>query len=59
MKKYCDGISEVCHEIIKDGHRLGIITDEEKKEFEADCFVSEPEKSQAVPKTVILEHASA
>jgi len=59
MKKYRDEIAEVCHEIVKDGHRLGIVTDEEKKEFETDCFVSEPEKSQAVPKTVILEHATA
>ena len=59
MKKYRDEIADVCHEIVKDGYRLGIVTDEEKKEFEADCFASEPEKSQAVPKTVILEHATA
>jgi len=59
MKKYRDEIAEVCHEIIKDGHRLGIVTDEEKKGFEADCFISEPEKTQVVPKTVILEHATA
>jgi len=56
MKKYRDEIAEVCHEIIKDGYLLGIVTDEEKNEFEADGFVSETEKSQVVPKTVILEH---
>ena len=59
MKKYRDDIAEICHEIIKAGHHLGIVTDEEKKEFESDCFVSEPEKSQTVPKTVILKHKTA
>jgi len=59
MKKYRDEIAEVCHEIVKDGYRLGIITNEEIKEFEADSFVSEPEKLKAVPKTEIMKHATA
>jgi hypothetical protein len=59
MKKYRDDIAEVCHEIVKDGYRLGIVTDEEKNEFEADSITSEPDKSQTVPKTVILEQATA
>jgi len=43
MKKYRDEIAQVCHEIVKDGHNLGIINNAEMKEFEADCFVQEPE----------------
>ena len=56
MKKYRDEIAEVCHEIVKDGYRLGIVTDDEMTEFEADSFVSEPEKPPVVPKT---EYAAA
>jgi ATP-dependent protease HslVU (ClpYQ) peptidase subunit len=43
MKKYRDEIAMACHEIVKDGHSLGIINDAEMKKFEADCFVEEPE----------------
>jgi nucleoid-associated protein YgaU len=46
MKKYRDEIAGICHEIVKDGYRLGIVTDDEMKEFEADGFVPEPETSQ-------------
>jgi len=56
MKKYRDEIAEVCHEIVKDGYSLGIVTDDEMKEFEADCFVSEPETAPAAPKTVATGH---
>ena len=59
MKKYRDEIAEVCHEIVKDGYRLGIVTDDEIREFETDSFVCEPETSQEVPKTVVLEHGTA
>jgi hypothetical protein len=59
MKKYRDEIAEVCHEIVKDGYRAGMVTDDEMKEFEADSFVSEPEKKQTAPKNTILEHATA
>ena len=41
MKEYRDDIAMVCHEIVKDGHSLGIINDAEMKEFEADCFAKE------------------
>ena len=61
MKKYCDEIAMVCHEIVKDGHNLGIINNAEMKEFEADCFVEEPEtayKTGAEP-SVKLEQASS
>jgi hypothetical protein len=58
MKKYRDEIAEVCHEIVKDGYSLGIVTDDEIKEFEADSFVSVPEKPQSVPKTAVMEHAA-
>jgi len=58
MKKYNDEITEVCREIVKDGYRLGKVTDDEIKEFETDNLVSEIEKTQAVPKTAIIEHAT-
>jgi len=53
MKKYRDEIAEVCHEIVKDGYRLGIVTDDEMKEFETDSFVSEPETAPAASETEI------
>jgi len=58
MKKYCDEITEVCREIVKDGYRLGKLTDDEIKKFEADNPVSEIAKTQAVPKNVIIEHTT-
>jgi hypothetical protein len=58
MKKYRDEIAEVCHEIVKDGYRLGIVTDDEIREFETDSFVSESETVPVVPKTESAEHIS-
>jgi len=58
MKEYRDEIAMVCHEIVKDGHNLGIINDAEMKEFEEDCFAEEPKtkyKTEADP-SVKLEH---
>jgi hypothetical protein len=52
MKEYRDDIAMVCHEIVKDGHSLGIINDAEMKKFEADCFAKEPKttyKTEADP----------
>jgi len=59
MKKYRDEIAEVCHEIVKDGYRLGIVTNDEIKEFEADSFIPEPKKSKVAPKIKIMKHATA
>ncbi|MDR2952009.1 MAG: hypothetical protein LBU82_02070 [Treponema sp.] len=59
MEKYRDEIAEVCHEIVKDGYRLGIVTDDEMKEFEADSFIPDPEKAQPVPKAPAMEQATA
>ena len=59
MKKYRDEIAEICHEIVKDGYRLGIVTDDEMKEFETDSFVSEPEKTPTASKTEVTEHLTA
>jgi hypothetical protein len=42
MKKYRDEIALVCHEMIKDGHALGLISDGEMREFEENAFVSVP-----------------
>jgi len=59
MKKYRDEIAEVCHEIVKDGYLLGIVTDDEMKKFEADSFVSEPETTPAAIKTEITKQVHA
>ena len=48
MRRFRDEIAEVCYEMVADGHRLGIISDEEMREFEADCFVGEPEAGSPV-----------
>ena len=56
MKKYRDEIAEICHEIVEGGYRLGIITNDEMREFEADSFVSEPETT---PKTDLTKHITA
>ena len=62
-KKYRDEIAKICHEIVKDGHLLGKITDTEIREFETDCFVSdlksdEPEPVHVVRNTIGMEHAT-
>jgi len=51
MKKYRDEIAEICHEIVEDGYRLGIVTADELKDFEADSFVPEPETAPPTTKT--------
>ena len=33
----------VCHDMMKDAHSVGGVTDAEMREFEADCLVQEPE----------------
>jgi hypothetical protein len=60
MKKYRDEIAMVCHEMIKDGYQLGIVTDAEMEDFEKGCFVDEPDitpQSANAPKTVTLAFA--
>jgi len=59
MQKYRDEIAEVCHEIVKDGYSLGIITDDEMTEFEADCLVQEPETAYTAEKTPKTEYVAA
>ena len=41
MKTYRDEIAMLCHEIVEDGYRSGLISDIEMREFEADCFIKE------------------
>jgi DNA-binding transcriptional regulator YiaG len=42
MKKYRDEIAMVCHEIMKDGQNAGLVSEEEMREFEENCFEEEP-----------------
>ena len=43
MEKYRDEIAMLCHETMKDGYKLGLVSDSEMEEFEKNCFVSVPE----------------
>jgi len=54
-----NSIAEICHEIVEDGYRLGMVTDAEMKEFEKDSFVSEPEPVHEVKSTIAMKHAIA
>jgi DNA-binding transcriptional regulator YiaG len=57
MKKYRDEIAEVCHEIVEDGYRSGIISAAEMREFEADCFVEEQEAAYKAENRLELKPA--
>jgi hypothetical protein len=59
MKKYRDEIAGICHEIVEDGYRLGIVTEDEMREFEADSFVADPAPIQETQKTAAMEHVTA
>ncbi|MDR1950481.1 MAG: hypothetical protein LBQ38_13910 [Spirochaetaceae bacterium] len=56
MKEYRDEIAMICHEIVIDGHRLGLVSDAEMREFEENCFVSTSEPAKEVPVTVEAGH---
>jgi len=61
MRKYCDEIAQVCHEIVEAGYHAGIIDEAELKEFEDDCFVKvkvEKPGQDYVPEKS-LEHVTA
>jgi DNA-binding transcriptional regulator YiaG len=42
-KQYRDEIAMVCHDMMKDAHSVGGVSDAEMREFEADCLVEKPE----------------
>jgi len=44
---------------VVDGYRAGIIDEAELREFEADCFVEEPEQGYAAEKSLEMERATA
>jgi hypothetical protein len=43
MKKYRDEIAMVCHEIVRDGQSIGLVSEKEMREFEENCFMEESE----------------
>jgi len=43
MREYRDEIAEVCHEIVADGYRTGMIDEAELREFEDGCFIEAKE----------------
>jgi len=48
--KYESELLQVIHEDMKGMHQLKIIGDAEMEEFEADCFVQEPETAYSTEK---------
>ncbi|MDR1787554.1 MAG: hypothetical protein LBR16_03800 [Treponema sp.] len=46
MKQYRDEIAMVCHEMMEDGYRLGMVSDAEMQKFEKHCFVSAPRRTK-------------
>jgi DNA-binding transcriptional regulator YiaG len=58
-KKYQSEPLMVCHQSAEGLYRLGIISEAEMKEYDEGCLVKELESAYTVPKTQILEHATA
>ena len=61
MKVYRDEIAKMCHEIVEDGYRAGIINNAEMKEFETNCYVKKHETSNKpeVSEKTKVEYATA
>ena len=57
MKKYRDEIAMICHEMMKDGYRFGLVSDAEMKEFEEDGFVEEGETAP-IAKNAVMDHVT-
>jgi len=49
-KQYRDEIAMVCHDMMKSAQSVGAVGDAEMEEFEADCFVQEPETAYSTEK---------
>jgi hypothetical protein len=47
MKQYRDEIAMVCHDMMKAGQSIGVVTSEEMRQFEENCFVPVPESTQS------------
>jgi hypothetical protein len=45
-KRYRDEIAMVCHDMMKDIYAVGGVSDAEMKEFEKDCFVTDPDATR-------------
>ena len=57
-KQYRDEIAMVCHDMMKDAQSVGGVSEAEMSQFEADCFVHEPEPEFKTKKTLELAHAA-
>jgi hypothetical protein len=55
-KQYRDEIAMVCHDMMKDAHSVGAVTDADMKEFEEDCFIEEPEATCEIDKSPEMAH---
>ena len=59
MKKYQSEALKVIHQDAEGLHRLGIISNEEMREYDLDCLIQEPGTAPVAPKTVVTEHITA
>jgi DNA-binding transcriptional regulator YiaG len=59
MKKYHSEALMVMHQDAEGLHRLGIISDAEMQEFDANCLVHEPETAYETEKPIKPECVSA
>ena len=57
-KQYRDEIAMVCHDMMKDAHSVGGVSDSELKKFEADCFLQEPKPEFKTERTLELSHTN-
>jgi DNA-binding transcriptional regulator YiaG len=48
-KVFRDEIAMVCHEMMEDLHKDGIVNDAKMREFEKNCFVQTPEPATKNP----------
>jgi len=58
MKKYQSEMLKVIHQDAEGLHRLGIISDNEMREYDEDCLIQEHETAQTAPKTVVVGHGT-
>jgi DNA-binding transcriptional regulator YiaG len=59
MKKYKSEALMVIHQDAKGLHRLGIIDNDEMKEYDKGCLAEDPETSKVTEKQPVLDHVTA
>ena len=58
MKEYQSEALKVIHQDAEGLHRLGIISDQEMREYDQECLIQEPKTAQLIPQTIVVEHGT-